>query len=113
MTVIDAHHHFWRVSRGDYHWMSPDLSVLVRDYGPDDLAPLIRKAGVDASIVVQAAATEAETDFLLDLAAGTDFVAGVIGWLDLDDPSFPDRLARYRGRPGFLRDPAHAPGSAR
>jgi L-fuconolactonase len=99
--ILDAHHHLWKVSRGDYHWMNPQMSVLARDYLVDDLRPHLRKAGVTRTIVVQAAATDAETDFLLDLATETDFIAGVTGWLDMEDPQFPERLAHRRRHPKF------------
>jgi L-fuconolactonase len=100
--VIDAHHHFWQVARGDYHWMSPAEPVLYRDYGPDDLAPLLRKAGVDRTVLVQAAQTEAETAFLLALAERTDFVAGVVGWLDFEAADFEAKLDRLARRPKFV-----------
>jgi L-fuconolactonase len=101
--VIDAHHHFWRVDRGDYHWMSPDMGEpLYRDYLPEDLAPLLRKAGVDATVVVQAAQTEAETAYLLGLAARTPFVAGVVGWLDMEDAGFGTKLDALQRHPKFV-----------
>lgn len=100
--IIDAHHHLWKVSRGDYHWMTPAMPLLERDYLVEDLEPHLRKAGVGRTVLVQAAATEAESDFLLDLASRTDFVAGVTGWLDLADPEFPRRLARYRQHPKYV-----------
>lgn len=95
---IDAHQHFWQVSRGDYGWMSPELTTLYRDFDPDDLQPLMRRAGIDRTVVVQAAETEAETDYLLDIAERTNWVAGVVGWLDMTREDFPDRLAAYRAR---------------
>lgn len=94
--ILDTHHHFWKPQRGDYHWMSADLEVLNRDYMPDDLAPLLRQAGVTRTILVQAAATEAETEFILDIAERCDFVSGVCGWLDMDSDGFADRLAHFR-----------------
>ena len=101
--IIDAHHHFWRVSRGDYHWMSPQSGEpLYRDYLPADIAPLLRRAGVDRTVLVQAAATEAETAFLLDLAEETDFVAGVVGWLDMEDHGFEAKLDALMQRPKFV-----------
>ena len=100
--IIDAHHHFWKISRGDYHWMTPAMPLLARDYLVDDLQPHLRKSGVARTVLVQAAATEAESDFLLDLASHTDFVAGVTGWLDLADSRFPQRLAHYRRHPKFV-----------
>lgn len=96
--VLDTHHHLWKVSRGDYPWMTPDLPIA-RDYMAEDLAPLLRQAGVTRTILVQAADTEAETDFLLEIAASSDFVAGVCGWLDMDSDAFPDRLAAYMDNP--------------
>jgi L-fuconolactonase len=99
--IIDSHHHFWRVERGDYHWM-PESGVLRRDYMPHDLRPLLRRAGVDRTVLVQAAQTEAETDFLLDIAAETDFVAGVVGWLDFEDERFGDKLERLLRRAKFV-----------
>ena len=99
---IDAHQHFWRVDRGDYGWMSPSVPTLYRDYLPPDLAPLLQAAEIDRTILVQAAQTEAETEFLLDLADNTPFVAGVVGWLEMDDESFPERLERFRRNPKFV-----------
>ena len=87
--ILDTHQHFWNPDRGDYHWMTQDVPVLARDYLPDHLRPELRKAGVNQTILVQAAQTAAETDFLLKIAEETDFVAGVIGWLDLEDENFP------------------------
>ena len=100
--LIDSHQHFWVASRGDYRWMDPSkVPILCRDYLPADLAPLLRRAGVDRTILVQAAETTAETDFLLDLAAAADFVAGVVGWLDMEAEDFEQKLAQYRQRPKF------------
>lgn len=100
--IVDAHHHLWQVGRGDYDWMSPDVPVLARDYLAKDLRPVLRRAGVDRSVLVQAAQTEAETDFLLLLAAQADFVAGVVGWLDFEDAAFPARLEALMRRPKFV-----------
>jgi L-fuconolactonase len=87
--ILDTHQHFWKANRGDYHWMTPEVKILARDYLPNDLRPELRKAGVSRTILVQAAQTAAETEFLLQLAEETDFVAGVIGWFDLEKENFP------------------------
>ena len=47
---VDAHQHFWRLSRGDYDWLTPDLAPLYRDFEPADLAPLLAASGISASI---------------------------------------------------------------
>ncbi len=109
---IDSHQHFWQVSRGDYFWMNPAVSRLYRDYFPEDLKPSLTKHRIDKTIVVQAAPTVAETDFLLDLAQHHDFVAGVVGWLDLESGDFPSQLERYRKKTKIHWRSAHASGSA-
>ncbi|WP_368565175.1 amidohydrolase [Pseudoxanthomonas sp. UTMC 1351] len=91
--IVDAHQHFWRPDRGDYGWLRPADGVLYRDYLPQDLAPLIATHDVQATVLVQAAPTEAETRYLLDLAAQNDFVAGVVGWVDMEAPNAPGRIA--------------------
>ena len=90
---IDAHQHFWRLDRGDYGWLAPTLRPLYRDYLPRDLAPHLDAAGIAATILVQAAPTEAETRFLLEIARSTPFVAGVVGWVDMEAPDVAERLA--------------------
>ncbi|MDB6454076.1 amidohydrolase family protein [Falsirhodobacter sp. 20TX0035] len=100
--MLDAHQHFWTVARGDYGWMSPDLVALYRDFGPEDLRPLLNAAGVTRTVLIQAAETEAETDFLLDLARTTDFVAGVVGWIDMFDDCFAARLDHYAAQPKWV-----------
>ena len=100
--MLDSHQHFWKIERGDYGWMGDHVAPLLRDFMPDDLRPHLRRAGVTRTIVVQAAETEAETAFLLDLAASTDIIAGVVGWLDMDSDGFPDRLAALRRNPLFV-----------
>jgi L-fuconolactonase len=97
--IIDAHHHLWRRSRGDYGWLTADLAPLWRDFEPADLAPLMAAGGVAGGILVQAAPTEAETAFLLDLASRTPAVLGVVGWIDLAAPDAPDAIGRLAGDP--------------
>jgi L-fuconolactonase len=84
MMRVDAHVHVWRVARGDYHWMPKD-GPIARDFGLDDLRPLL--GDVTAVVLVQAAATEAETHFMLEAArASGGLVRGVVGWTTLDRP---------------------------
>jgi len=99
---IDGHQHFWSANRGDYHWMNESVAVLCRDYLPEDLLPVLKSHGIEKTILVQAAQTTAETDFLLDLAAEHDFIAGVVGWLDMDRHDFSRQFERYRGNPRFI-----------
>jgi len=100
--MLDAHQHFWEVARRDHEWVSPEYPALFDDFGPDQLAPLMKEAGVTGTVLVQAAETEDETDYLLGIAARTDFILGVVGWLDMLAPDFGERLDHYRGKPKWV-----------
>ena len=98
--VVDAHHHVWNPARFDYPWMNgAAMAPLRRPFGPDDLAPLLVEAGVDATVLVQALQRVDETRWFLEIAAATPFVAGVVGWVDLLDPDLVETLASLQARP--------------
>jgi L-fuconolactonase len=92
MFAVDAHQHFWSTQRDDYGWLTPELGAIYRDFHPSDLQPLLAKAGIGRTILVQAAQSEAETLYLLEIAAHTPFVAGVVGWVDLEADGASDRV---------------------
>lgn len=97
MIWIDAHHHIWRLSRGDYDWLTPDLPIH-RDYMLDDLRPLL--GNVSATVLVQAAPTQAETMFMLKTAReSSNLVRGVVGWVDFAADAAPARIAELRRDP--------------
>ncbi|QDU86201.1 Amidohydrolase [Planctomycetes bacterium Pla163] len=84
--AVDAHQHFWSLGRCRYDWLDASAGVLFADHGPKDLAPHLAEFGIDATVLVQASDTVDETRWLLELAAATDFVRGVVGWVPLDAP---------------------------
>ena len=89
---IDAHHHLWTLARGDYGWLTPALAPIHRDFSLSDLAPHLAAADIKGTILVQAAPTEAETMFLLAIAAKAQVVRGVVGWTDFDSPDGEARI---------------------
>lgn len=82
MTTIDSHQHFWQLSRGDYGWLTPELTALYKDYLPSDFLHVSKGLNVSNTVLVQAAATNEETDFMLQLADNNEFILGVVGWID-------------------------------
>src|SRR5205085_10025722 len=95
---IDAHHHLWTLARGDYDWLTPDLAPIYRDFCLSDLTPHLSAADIKGTILVQAAPTEAETMFLLDIAENADLVLGVVGWTDFDTADSLARIEALAGR---------------
>lgn len=104
MSIIDAHHHLWKYNPDDYPWIGDGMEVLRRDYLPGDLQALMRENAVDGFVAVQAQQSEAETKWLLELAARNDFLRGVVGWAPLTDPdvgSVLERLAENKKLKGI------------
>ena len=99
--IVDAHQHFWDPARGDYGWLTPD-NPIHRLFSADDLQPLMAQAGVDATIIVQAAPTLAESDYMLDIARNTPWILGVVGWIDLEAADAVKEVQRRAGDPLFL-----------
>jgi L-fuconolactonase len=91
---IDAHHHFWHYTAAEYGWIDDAMASIRRDFLPADLEAEIHAAGVDAVISIQARQTLVETAFLLKMAAEHPWIAGVVGWVPLTDPSSAAILER-------------------
>lgn len=100
--TIDSHQHFWRLGRGDYHWLTDELKAIYRDFLPETLAPLLAASGIDKSITVQAAETVNESDFILELAEDNEFVSGVVAWVNMEDSTDLAALERWKDNPYFL-----------
>jgi L-fuconolactonase len=98
---IDAHQHFWRYRPETHAWIGDSMAVLKRDFLPGDLEPLLRDAGFDGCVAVQAAHSLDETRFLLGLADRHPFVRGVVGWVDLVSPDLDRQLESFAPHPRF------------
>jgi L-fucono-1,5-lactonase len=101
MRIVDAHHHLWDLRVRDQDWITgADLAPLRRSFLLDDYQSHTRANGVTASVVVQTVTVPGETPELLALAAGSDLIAGVVGWADLTAPGIADRIAELAGMRG-------------
>lgn len=81
---IDAHQHFWCLANEFSDWPGPDLAAIHRDFGPSDLITHLAQAGIEGTVLVQAAPSLEETHYILALAERTPFVKAVVGWIDFD-----------------------------
>ena len=99
---IDAHQHFWRLERGDYGWLTPELEPIYRDFEPDDLAPHLSANAISGTVLVQAAPTVAETHFMLELARQNAFIRGVVGWVDFEHPEAADTITSLAEDPHLV-----------
>jgi len=108
-VIVDAHHHFWDPGRRDYPWMGDELAPIRRRFEPKDLKPLLAANGVDRTILVQTVSSLDETQEFLETAAASEFIAGVVGWVDLTSPSVARTIAQLRSSSAgrFLRGIRH------
>jgi L-fuconolactonase len=73
-----------------------ELAPIRKPFGPEDMRPLLSQNNVDRTVIVQTVPSVEETEEFLSVAAGIDFVAGVVGWVDLTDPAVGDTLAELK-----------------
>lgn len=99
---IDAHQHFWRYTPAEYGWIDDAMARLRRDYLPADLQGEMARAAVDACVAVQARQTLDETRWLLALADAYPYIAGVVGWIDLQSSDARAELAALAGQPKLV-----------
>ncbi len=100
VLAVDGHQHFWDPTTLPLPWMTAAQAVIDRPFGPGQLAPLMRTAGVEATILVQAACLDADTDSMFDHAARYEWIAAVVAWVPLDDPNRADeRLDELAAEP--------------
>ena len=100
MDLIDSHQHYWEADRvfkinelpwplgaHRFAWKEAGIPELGQDFLPSDLTPHISEVGCNRTVLVHALNNLGETFWLLDLANDTDSIAGVVGWIDLSQPS--------------------------
>lgn len=97
---IDAHHHVWDPAKADYPWMTDQLAVIRRKFDTNDLREVIGPAGVTGTVLVQTRSSYEESVAFLALADETDFILGVVAWVDLTSPDVDAAIRALRNGPG-------------
>lgn len=92
MRCIDTHVHIWNFNRAEYAWLRGNTSLLGRSYLIGELEAQRQAAGVTEGLLVQAANTEEETQYMLEVAEETPWLKGVVGWLPLTKPAEVERI---------------------
>jgi L-fuconolactonase len=87
LLAVDAHHHLWDPARAPLSWMRREHVEIDRAFPPAELQALLAPSGVASTIVVQSACSDADTDLMLEHARGHDWIAGVVGWVELIEPA--------------------------
>ena len=100
--IVDSHQHFWDLEKVEYPWLVPDYGPIYRTFTPAELEPQLQAAGIDRTVLVQAANSFEDTDSMLAQAAEHDWIGAVVGWVPLEDPAAAAQaLDRYAANPWF------------
>ena len=100
--IIDAHQHYWDGNKFFYSWLTPEVGVCYRNFVPEDLKGQLAESGVKYTVAVQARSEVAETEWLLDMADENEFLAGIVGWVDLQSDEIDKTLDELVKRPKFV-----------
>ncbi len=100
MKIIDTHVHVWDLEKADYPWLKNDVSILNRTWRIEEIENERKQAGITAGVLVQASGNSEDTDLMLETAANTNWIYGVVAWLPLLDPEKTQRLIDDR----FLKE---------
>jgi L-fuconolactonase len=93
---IDSHQHFWKFDPVRDSWITSEMTVIRKDFLPEDLQPVLAQNGFDGSVLVQTDQSESHNDFLIGLASRHPFIKGIVGWVDLQSENIRERLHFYR-----------------
>ena len=92
---VDAHHHLWHYRAEDLPWIDEAMAPLRRNFLVEDLQLELEEANVDATVVVQARESVAETRWLLECARSAPEIRGVVGWVPLSTDELPKLLDEF------------------
>ena len=108
--IIDSHQHFFDPDGGDYPWLEETpYAPIRRVWTQQDFLNETASVPVRHSVLVQTWSSLQETEEFLVLASHHDFIAGVVGWVDLTDVEvsnvIDDLLSKDGGK--FLKGLRH------
>lgn len=127
-SIVDAHHHLWRLDAGHYPWLQEryepatfilgEYAPLCRDFAPADYRAAIGAAPVMATVHVEAERDRtqalAETEWLAAQHAAAGIPSAIVAWVDFADPEVDEALGRQAACPlvrGIRCKPRTAPRS--
>ena len=103
--IVDSHQHFWdrSMSGFDHSWQeSESLTKICRNFLPNDLEPNIQQVGVNKTVFVQTQHNVEENRWVLKLAEEHDWIAGMVGWVDLASEQCESQIEEFKDHPKFV-----------
>ncbi len=99
---IDTHTHFYDPTRPQgVPWPRPSETLLYAPFLPPAFRSATTRCNVLGTVVVEASPWLEDNQWLLDLAATTPEIVGIVGNLKLGEPEFAANLTRFAVNPLF------------
>jgi L-fuconolactonase len=117
VRVIDSHVHFWSIGGPGQTWPDAAWPLIHRDFGISELTAAVSGASSNSAqvsgghapaagvielqgiVLVQSQPDDRDTDWILGIARDAPLVQAVVGWVNLESPSAPERIADLAGKP--------------
>lgn len=106
-VIVDSHQHFWNLEKIAYPWLDAMYGPICRTIEADELEPLLKAAGVDKTVIVQAANSYADTDYMLETAEQREWVGAVVGWVPLNIPDIADKKLSHYAKNRYFKGVRH------
>ena len=95
MKIIDSHQHFWTYNKKDFDWITDNMSVIRKDFLPEELQSVYKENNIKGCVTVQVNQSEEENEIFLKYATENDFIKGTVAWVDLMAENVEERLAYW------------------
>lgn len=105
--IIDTHIHVWNFDKAVYPWLDGNSSMLNRTYHIEEIEIERKAVGVNEGVLVQASNNLEDTNWMLEVAANTDWIKGVVGWLPLMDTAATEKALDEYSRNSYFKGVRH------
>jgi len=93
--MIDSHQHFWTYNINRDVWITEEMGRIRKNFYPNHSVELFTQNQINGCIAVQADSSEDETFFLISLAKQSEFIKGIVGWVDLQSKNIESQLTYF------------------
>lgn len=96
---IDAHQSFWLYEEENFIWMTEEMSLLKRNFLPNDISQTLKDNNIDGLVAIQLRDSWQETNLLIELSQVYKVIKGIVGVVDLCSSDIVSLLENYSKYP--------------
>ena len=100
--IVDAHIHMWPANTPERPWVPGRRPQLPEPFSIERVVPMIDEAGVDRVVIVPPTLEGDRLDYGQEAAKRYPGRFGIMGLINLNDPTTARRFSTWREQPGVL-----------